>query len=577
VGVTFNVAVIMLRNRSTAAPPAVTDVRRYLLDDRFSIARFWQDATYGWVSFPRMDFLGWFDVDLPDGTSRSDVVEAGKRSARRNGVDLSAYDTFLTVVSGAGLDSGAYGRRAASVNAADPHHFVAHEIGHAIGFDHTYGIPNAGSDWNGDDVVDLNPVYGDPYCIMSGMTFGGAAPTIDLASKYQLPALAGLPSAWRSGPLPSRACLHFQMPLAAETAGKVRHIREAAGEEATAVNVTGGGIAGPEVAVFHPVGEQSNGIGRVYAEYRWPDEARDGTRWDGGLATTGDPRDRAGIVIHVINPEPSSGAPVVWYVGRIVLPTADLDVTVPTPVGPVTVSIGETDVLGTGHPSRVVVRFRRVATRSVHLVVNSSESRVVTATEMRTHPAWPLHGTFAWERREVTRTTRYRPFVLGLGGAGPFEGPSPVQIAWSLGGVPLATSAGTATVSVPGGSVHVRFAIDATSNELTLSNRPADGAYSLAVECTATASTDAGLVSAAATFSAPAVEEGWGDDYYRFLDWWHDLTNPVPIELLPPRWWLERRIERATAEIDAVARINPTLADSMKVVTAEVARAVARV
>jgi hypothetical protein len=47
-------------------------------------------------------------------------------------------------------------------------------MGHAIGFDHTYGIPNPGSDWNGDDVVDLNPVYGDPYCIMSGMTYGGA-------------------------------------------------------------------------------------------------------------------------------------------------------------------------------------------------------------------------------------------------------------------------------------------------------------------------------------------------------------------------------------------------------------------
>jgi hypothetical protein len=51
---------------------------------------------------------------------------------------------------------------------------VTHEMGHAIGFDHTYGIPNPGSDWNGDDVVDLNPVYGDPYCIMSGMTYGGA-------------------------------------------------------------------------------------------------------------------------------------------------------------------------------------------------------------------------------------------------------------------------------------------------------------------------------------------------------------------------------------------------------------------
>jgi hypothetical protein len=83
------------------------------------------------------------------------------------------------------------------------------------------------------------------------------------------------------------------MPLAAEVAGKVRHLREAVGEDGALVNVAGSGISGPEVAVFHPVTEQGNGIGRVYAEYRWPYDAIDGTRWDGGLATTGGARDRA--------------------------------------------------------------------------------------------------------------------------------------------------------------------------------------------------------------------------------------------------------------------------------------------
>jgi hypothetical protein len=54
------------------------------------------------------------------------------------------------------------------------------------------------------------------------------------------------------------------------------------------------------------------------------------------------------------------------------------------------------------------------------------------------------------------------------------------------------------------------------------------------------------------------------------------MTNPIPIEILPPRWWLQRRIDRMTAEIEAVARVNPDLAESVKVVTAEVARATSR-
>jgi hypothetical protein len=91
--IAFNVAVIMHRNRSLQAPPAVADVRRYLLDDRFSVARFWRDATYGWVTFPRMDFLGWFDVSLPDGTSRSDAIEAAKPALMGTG------STFLPTIS----------------------------------------------------------------------------------------------------------------------------------------------------------------------------------------------------------------------------------------------------------------------------------------------------------------------------------------------------------------------------------------------------------------------------------------------------------------------------------------------
>ena len=83
-------------------------------------------------------------------------------------------------------------------------------------------------------------------------------------------------------------------------------------------------------------------------------------------------------------------------------------------------------------------------------------------------------------------------------------------------------------------------------------------------------------MSASATYSAPAPEEGWGEDYYRFVDWWHAITNPIPIEVVPPRWWLQRRVDQATQEVEIVAQINPELAEVMKAVTAEVARAALR-
>src|SRR6266511_1767163 len=45
---------------------------------------------------------------------------------------------------------------------AGSHSYMAHEVGHTLGFEHSYG--------HGDE-------YGDPYCLMSALTFGGSDPT----------------------------------------------------------------------------------------------------------------------------------------------------------------------------------------------------------------------------------------------------------------------------------------------------------------------------------------------------------------------------------------------------------------
>ena len=580
----YNVAVVLLRHDTSRQPPALQDVRTYLQSGRFSIAQFWRDATYGWVTFPRFDLFGWYDVVLPPApSSRSATVETAKDRLRNANVALNNYDRFFVIrfpgvdTAGGGYDSGAVGNDAA-INSSDSHLWAAHEFGHVLGFGHSFGIPTLGGDQDGDDIPEPHPVYGDPYCIMSAATFGGANPSVDLRAQFQQRNLPGLPNAWRSGPPPSRALVHFQMPLAVELAGRVVHVREGADSQYQRLYVSGVDTQGAEVIVYHPTSEWPNGMGRVYIEYRQPEEGVEGTRWDSGLARTGTARDRAGIVIHVVRPDPDSGAPVVWYAGRMILPNPDLDINVDTPTGSVRVSI---DVLSAtaGMPQAVHVKINREQGRFVNFTERNYETRTVVASELRSD--WPspffippfLRGQFTWETRHVTRTTWYRPFVTGLGGAGTFEGPSEIVTAWRVGGINLPPPQGYIAVVLPssGKTVEVRYSINPESRELSLTNRPSDGPYAIPVVCTATAPD--GSVDGTRSYSAPAAEEGWGEDYYRFLSWWYYIMYPVPIEPIPPIWWIQERFDLAIQQVEIIEQINPGLAATLKEVMAEVTRA----
>jgi hypothetical protein len=52
------------------------------------------------------------------------------------------------------------------------HTFFCHELGHTFCFEHSYGVLNNGSDWDGIAPFTVNPVYGDPYDLMSSESFG---------------------------------------------------------------------------------------------------------------------------------------------------------------------------------------------------------------------------------------------------------------------------------------------------------------------------------------------------------------------------------------------------------------------
>ena len=143
----------------------------------------------------------------------------GPNGREDSGVELGSYDATVvmmhpavhTTVNGDTFryDVGSSGTRRPPPVWEDFTYFC-HEVGHTIGFVHSYGIPNTGADWDGAlNGWMFSPVYGDPYDLMSSASFGGAT------SSFNLPTAAmGYAGSQRGGPLLARAQLHF--PKAAD-------------------------------------------------------------------------------------------------------------------------------------------------------------------------------------------------------------------------------------------------------------------------------------------------------------------------------------------------------------------------
>ena len=79
------------------------------------------------------------------------------------------------------------------------HTFLCHEIGHVLGFNHSFGLDNNGTDWNPADAnIIVGPEYGSPYDLMSSASFGsrwlGTGPFYSAAPTFVGPAVAGWPN-----------------------------------------------------------------------------------------------------------------------------------------------------------------------------------------------------------------------------------------------------------------------------------------------------------------------------------------------------------------------------------------------
>ena len=227
--------------------------------------------------------------------NRGQVINIALATANSQNITFAPNDRVVVFINPPPCDAGAFGRQALLDQAAE-HTYFTHELGHIIGYGHSFG-----SDLTGDQ----NTVYGDPYCIMSARTFGWSWPQ----AQGQPPGVtipAGLPaSMWNgSGPLASAAMTAYHFPnfnvlpyvarISTDYHLSPQHARLVALSEATRTD--------PVLA------RVDTGLQSFFVEYRA------GTGWDRGLAQPANP-DPA-VVIH--RRKPSSGT-VISYAGQILL------------------------------------------------------------------------------------------------------------------------------------------------------------------------------------------------------------------------------------------------------------------
>ena len=219
--------------------PSLQHAIHLFRDWEHSIQTYWRDAAGGVVDLS-FTFFGPYPISVPaiarnaDGACpRSLVIDRARTAAQDSGVELGGYDATVvmmhpavhTTINGETFryDVGSSGTRCLLPVWEDFTYFC-HEVGHTIGFDHSYGIPNTGADWDGAlNGWMFSPVYGDPYDLMSSASFGGAT------SSFNLPTAAmGYAGSQRGGPLLARAQLHFAKAAHYDATGRTVHQNESA-------------------------------------------------------------------------------------------------------------------------------------------------------------------------------------------------------------------------------------------------------------------------------------------------------------------------------------------------------------
>lgn len=496
-----------------------------LMTGQQSVLRYWADTTGGWLDFVDSAMLPWVDIAVPQADRSRDkqaqLAFAALRAANPGFDPLAGFDGALVITHPGrmtipnpkagepgepstvvvGFDGGAtvVGGLPTAVVPVLPsdHTFMCHELGHVLGFDHTFGVDNNGTDWEPDkDPVVLGPEYGSPYDLMSSAPFGtrwlGTGPFWTSDPTFVGTAVAGWPAmgAFSMGPNMARANLHRWFPESLDPDHTVHRQFPDAGDVGR-VNLFPPSTSAGTLLVLHPPGEPNTGVGRVYVEYR------DGRGWDRGLEVIGTDLAKVAVVVHTL--DDTTIGPRVWYRGSIPIGSVDTDLVVAG--RPLVITLDSVQ------EERVEISYRQATAATAMVRTARVDEIILGSVGDTTAKQTPCGQTITWGVWALTTTTHFEVSSTGLGGAPGGTPPAPPVVRWTAGGVVLTAEQGSVEVPFDGTTFTVAYTIDPVSFELTLSTALGGQRFDAVAEATVTAGGE--TASASAIFRSRGFYEGY--------------------------------------------------------------------